>query len=104
MDDLEHLSINQELGSGLPVSVRWRTHCNTNYADNHDGNAFGVVFSRRRTAQDSERSQLVSPALAQAVESSVAEIEAATFRVTVCSMLLTTLATQIRWMWRCATN
>jgi hypothetical protein len=47
----------------------WRNHFDNNYQDR---------FEEDKT-RDSERSQIISPALQQAVESSVAEIEEATF-------------------------
>ena len=83
MDDLEHLSINQELGEWVASQCQeWRTHYSTNYADNHDEywRLWRGIWSAQDRTRDSERSQLVSPALAQAVESNVAELEAATFQ------------------------
>src|SRR6056300_2044537 len=59
----------------------WRDHFEANYAEKFDEYYRlwrGQWASEDRT-RDSERSRIISPALQQAVESSVAEIEEATF-------------------------
>ena len=83
MDDIEHLSINQELGEWVASQCQeWRDHYSANYADQHDEfyRLWRGVWSAADRTRDSERSKLISPALAQAVESSVAELETATFQ------------------------
>lgn len=59
----------------------WREHYESNYAEKHKEymRLFRNVWSAEDKSRDSERSQLIAPALAQAVESNVAEIEEATF-------------------------
>jgi hypothetical protein len=59
----------------------WRDHYETNYAERHDEyyRLWRGYWSKEDSDRDSERSQIISPALQQAVESSVAEIEEATF-------------------------
>ncbi len=59
----------------------YRDHYESNYADKHD--EYMRIFRNQWTSEDknrdSERSRLIAPATAQAVESSVAEVEEATF-------------------------
>lgn len=59
----------------------WRDHYNSNYQDKHDEyyRIWRGIWSASDKTRDSERSKLISPATQQAVESSVAEIEEATF-------------------------
>lgn len=59
----------------------WRETYESNYAEKHREymRLFRNVWSAEDKSRDSERSQLIAPALAQAVESNVAEIEEATF-------------------------
>lgn len=60
---------------------QWRDHYDNNYRDKHE--EYYRLWRGQWAAQDSmrqsERSRLISPATQQAVESSVAEIEEATF-------------------------
>tara|TARA_A100001037_G_scaffold10525_4_gene10212 strand:- start:3795 stop:5789 length:1995 start_codon:yes stop_codon:yes gene_type:complete len=60
---------------------RWREHYNSNYEQKFE--EYYRLWRGQYTAMDktrpSERSEIISPALQQAVESSVAEIEEATF-------------------------
>ena len=60
---------------------QWRDHYESNYAEIHDEyyRIWRGIWDRSDTMRDSERSRLISPATQQAVESSVAEIEEATF-------------------------
>jgi len=59
----------------------WRDHYESNYSAKHD--EYMRLFRNKWSAEDSERgserSKLIAPALAQAVESNVAEVEEATF-------------------------
>ena len=65
----------------LDKTQGWRDHYEANYAERHD--EFMRLFRNKWAAEDkvrdSERSKLIAPALAQAVESNVAELEEATF-------------------------
>jgi len=59
----------------------WRDHYEANYAEKHE--EYMRLYRNQWSAEDaerkSERSKLIAPALAQAVESNVAEIEESTF-------------------------
>jgi len=59
----------------------WRDHYETNYEKKFDEyyRLWRGIYSSEDRNRESERSQIISPALQQAVESSVAEIEEATF-------------------------
>jgi len=59
----------------------WRDHFETNYQDKFDEyyRLWRGVWKGEDTLRKSERSRLINPALQQAVESSVAEVEEATF-------------------------
>ena len=59
----------------------WRDHFDNNYEKRFEeyNRLWRGQFSAEDRTRDSERSQIVSPALQQAVESAVAEIEEATF-------------------------
>ena len=59
----------------------WREHYETNYQDKHEEyfRLWRGIWDSNDTLRDSERSRLIAPALQQAVESSVAEVEEATF-------------------------
>jgi hypothetical protein len=59
----------------------WRDHYEANYADEFDEyyRLWRGIWAAEDKTRDSERSRIISPALEQAVESSVAEIEEATF-------------------------
>jgi hypothetical protein len=60
---------------------QWRDHYSANYEQKFDEyyRLWRGVWSAEDKTRDSERSRLISPALQQAVESSVAEVEEATF-------------------------
>ena len=60
---------------------QWRDHYESNYAQKHEEyyRLFRNQWSQNDSERDSERSRLIAPALAQAVESNVAEVEEATF-------------------------
>jgi hypothetical protein len=59
----------------------WRAHYESNYQEDHDEyyRLWRGIWAKEDSMRDSERSRIISPALQQAVESSVAEIEEATF-------------------------
>ena len=59
----------------------WREHYESNYASKHEEymRLFRNQWSKEDSNRESERSKLIAPALAQAVESNVAEVEEATF-------------------------
>ena len=59
----------------------WRDHYETNYQDKHEEyfRLWRGIWDSSDSLRESERSRLIAPALQQAVESSVAEVEEATF-------------------------
>ena len=59
----------------------WREFYDTNYDDKHNEyyRLWRGIWSDQDKTRESERSRIVSPALLQAVESNVAEVEEATF-------------------------
>ena len=59
----------------------WRDHYDTNYDEKHDEyyRLWRGIWNADDATRESERSRIVSPALLQAVENNVAEIEEATF-------------------------
>ena len=65
----------------MDKAERWRDHYNTNYKDKFDEyyRLWRGVWAAEDKTRESERSRLISPALQQAVESAVAEVEEATF-------------------------
>ena len=60
---------------------QWRDHYETNYSEIHDEyyRLWRGIWNKQDSMRESERSKIISPATQQAVESSVAEIEEATF-------------------------
>lgn len=60
---------------------QWRDHYENNYEKTHDEyyRLWRGIYAAEDKTRQSERSRIISPALQQAVESSVAEIEEATF-------------------------
>lgn len=60
---------------------KWRDHYSSNYEKDFDEyyRLWRGIWSAEDKTRESERSKLISPALQQAVESSVAEVEEATF-------------------------
>jgi len=60
---------------------QWRDHYNTNYQERFDEyyRTWRGIWDKNDSMRESERSRLIAPATQQAVESSVAEIEEATF-------------------------
>jgi hypothetical protein len=59
----------------------WRDHYDSTYSEDHEEyyRLWRGIWNPNDRLRDSERSRLISPALQQAVESSVAEVEEATF-------------------------
>ena len=81
MEDNEKYS-DQKVESWVIDKVdQWRDHYNANYEQKFDEyyRLWRGIWSVEDKTRDSERSRLISPALQQAVESSVAEVEEATF-------------------------
>lgn len=60
---------------------QWRDHYRANYQEKYDEyyRLWRGIWNASDKSRESERSRLISPALQQAVESSVAEVEEATF-------------------------
>jgi len=65
----------------MDKTERWRDHYEANYQQKFDEyyRLWRGIWDAGDKLRDSERSKLISPALQQAVESSVAEVEEATF-------------------------
>jgi hypothetical protein len=82
LEDREEFTLEQDLeGWVVDKCQGWRNHFESNYAEKFDEYYRlwrGQWASEDKTRQ-SERSKIISPALQQAVESSVAELEEATF-------------------------
>ena len=60
---------------------KWRDHFDSNYEERFDEyyRLWRGIWAKEDSLRNSERSRIISPALQQAVESSVAEVEEATF-------------------------
>jgi len=56
---------------------QWRDHYEANYAENFDEyyRLWRGIWAKEDVMRQSERSRIISPALQQAVESAVAEVE-----------------------------
>lgn len=82
MTDYEDFNMEQSLESWvLDKCEEWRDHYESNYQDKHEEyfRLWRGIWDGSDTLRESERSKLIAPALQQAVESSVAEVEEATF-------------------------
>jgi hypothetical protein len=82
MADLEHLGIEHGLCEWLEtLTLEWRDHYEGNYEDKHDEyyRLWRGIWAENDKTRQSERSRIIAPALQQAVESAVAEIETASF-------------------------
>lgn len=82
MDDYEKNSPDQKVEAWVMDKVeQWRDHYSANYEQKFDEyyRLWRGIWSGEDKTRESERSRLISPALQQAVESSVAEVEEATF-------------------------
>ena len=82
LEDKQELTIEQDLeGWVIDKCQSWRDHFESNYSEKFD--EYYRLWRGQWAAEDrtrqSERSKIISPALQQAVESSVAELEEATF-------------------------
>ena len=82
MEEYENKIPDQKLESWVMDKVEtWTDHYNGSYRDKFDEyyRLWRGIWAAEDRTRDSERSRLISPALQQAVESSVAEVEEATF-------------------------
>jgi len=82
MEDYEKKSPDQKVEAWVMDKVeQWRDHYSANYEQKFDEyyRLWRGIWSAEDKTRESERSRLISPALQQAVESSVAEVEEATF-------------------------
>ena len=82
LEDKEELTIEQSLeGWVIDKCQSWRDHFESNYSQKFDEyyRLWRGQWAAEDRTRDSERSKIISPALQQAVESSVAELEEATF-------------------------
>ena len=81
-EDLEHLGIAHGLYEWVETTTEdWRNHYEANYASKHEEyyRLWRGQWAEQDKMRQSERSRIIAPALQQAVESSVAEIETASF-------------------------
>jgi hypothetical protein len=82
MSDLEHIGVEHGLCEWLEeLTLEWRSHYEGNYEDKHDEyyRLWRGIWAENDKTRQSERSRIIAPALQQAVESAVAEIETASF-------------------------
>lgn len=80
--ELNVLSIQESLSDWVINKCNtWRDHYEANYSQKHDEyyRLWRGIWDGADVTRASERSKIISPALQQAVESSVAEVEEATF-------------------------
>lgn len=81
-EDYEKSSPDQKVEAWVMDKVdQWRDHYQANYEEKFDEyyRLWRGIWAAEDKTRESERSRLISPALQQAVESSVAEVEEATF-------------------------
>ena len=82
-DDNDYSSFIDESLEGWVIDKcdRWRDHYESNYSDKFDEyyRLWRGIWAQEDSMRNSERSRIITPALQQAVESSVAEVEEATF-------------------------
>lgn len=80
-NDYEGLYESDVAGYIMSKCDQWRDHYETNYQERFDEyyRLWRGIWAAEDTLRNSERSRLISPALQQAVESSVSEVEEATF-------------------------
>jgi hypothetical protein len=82
MANYDDFKLEQSLESWvLDKCEEWREHYESNYEDKHEEyfRLWRGIWDGSDSMRESERSRLIAPALQQAVESSVAEVEEATF-------------------------
>ena len=80
-DDYKGLYEADAAGWIMAKCEQWRDHYESNYAEKFDEyyRLWRGIWAGEDSLRQSERSRIISPALQQAVESSVAEVEEATF-------------------------
>ena len=81
-ENLEHIGVEHGLCEWLEtLTLEWRHHYEGNYEDKHDEyyRLWRGIWAENDKTRQSERSRIIAPALQQAVESAVAEIETASF-------------------------
>ena len=81
-ENLEHIGVEHGLCEWLEtLTLEWRHHYDGNYEDKHDEfyRLWRGIWQEKDKTRQSERSRIIAPALQQAVESAVAEIETASF-------------------------
>jgi hypothetical protein len=80
-DDYKGLYEADAAGWIMSKCDQWRDHYESNYAEKFDEyyRLWRGIWASEDSLRQSERSRIISPALQQAVESSVAEVEEATF-------------------------
>ena len=79
---LDHIGVDHGLAEWLDTVLQeWRWHYEANYADKHEEfyRLWRGIWAEQDKTRQSERSKIIAPALQQAVESAVAEIETASF-------------------------
>ena len=82
MDDNKDVFRTEKLENWVMDKVeRWRDHYQSNYQEKFDEyyRLWRGIWAAEDKTRESERSRLISPALQQAVESAVSEVEEATF-------------------------
>jgi hypothetical protein len=82
LEDKEEFTLEQDLEGWVVEKCQgWRNHFESNYAEKFDEyyRLWRGQWAAEDKTRESERSKIISPALQQAVESSVAELEEATF-------------------------
>ena len=81
LEDKENFATEQHLENWVIQKCDdWRDHFSANYQESFDEyyRLWRGIWSAEDRSRASERSKIISPALQQAVESSVAELEEAT--------------------------
>ena len=81
-ENLEHIGVEHGLCEWLEsLTLEWRHHYDANYDDKHQEyyRLWRGQWAEQDKTRQSERSRIIAPALQQAVESAVAEIETASF-------------------------
>ena len=79
--DTDFISYNALATWVMDRVEQWRTHRDTNYQEKWDEyyRLWRGVYDAGDKTRESENSKLISPALQQAIEATVAELEEATF-------------------------
>ena len=81
-ENLEHIGVEHGLCEWVEtLTLEWRHHYEGNYEDKHEEfyRLWRGIWAESDKTRQSERSRIIAPALQQAVESAVAEIETASF-------------------------